>query len=417
MVTEGTTGRANQQKAERLFRNARLLTMRGDRPGLGAIQHGAIACRAGRILYAGEAAGLPRQWSDAAGTTDCEGRWITPGLIDCHTHLVYGGDRAGEFESRLGGASYEDIARAGGGIAATVAATRAASEEDLLRQSLPRLDRLIGEGVTFLEVRSGYGLELEAEAKLLRVARRLADERPIDITPTYLAAHALPVEYAADRAAYIEKVVKTDLPEIAGRGLAEAVDAFCEEIAFSPAEVERVLGAAQRLGLPIKLHADQLSNQGGAALAARHHALSADHLEYVDEQGVQAIARAGTVAVLLPGAAYFLRAARTPPVQLFRQYGVPMAIATDCNPGTSPLTSLLLAANMAAVLFRMTVAECLAAVTREAARALGALAERGTLEAGKYCDLAIWDIERPAELVYHIGRNPLYCRIFHGVAA
>lgn len=402
---------------ERLYRNARLLTMRQDQPGLGEIERGAIACHAGRILYAGAESDLSPRWRTKAEAIDCAGRWITPGLIDCHTHLVYAGNRAQEFEQRLAGASYEEVARTGGGIRASVAATRAASEDDLFRQSLPRLDRLIAEGVTFLEVKSGYGLELETEAKQLRVARRLATARPIAVTPTYLAAHALPAEFAADRAAYVDRIVTTDLPEIARRGLADALDAFCERIAFSPAEVERVFDRAQRLGLPVKLHADQLSNQGGAALAARYHALSADHLEYADRTGVRAMARAGTIAVLLPGAAYFLRETQVPPVALFRAHGVPMAIATDCNPGTSPLTSLLLAMNMAAVLFRMTVPECLAAVTREAARALGALPERGTLEAGKYCDLAIWDIERPAELVYAISRNPLHARVFHGVAA
>lgn len=417
MATKVGTSELSIPTAERLYRNARLLTMRTDQPGLGAIERGAIACHAGRILYAGAEAEVPPQWRDALETIDCAGRWITPGLIDCHTHLVYAGNRAHEFERRLGGASYQEIALAGGGIKASVAATRAASEDDLLRQSLPRLDCLIAEGVTFLEVKSGYGLELATEAKQLRVAHRLATERPIAISATYLAAHALPAEFAADRAAYIDRIATTDLPEIAHRGLADALDAFCEGIAFSPAEIERIFIAARSLGLPVKLHADQLSNRGGAALAARYHALSADHLEYADATGVQAMARAGTIAVLLPGAAYFLRETQMPPVTLFREHGVPMAIATDCNPGTSPLTSLLLAMNMAAVLFRMTVPECLAAVTREAARALGALPERGTLEAGKYCDLAIWDVEQPAELVYAIGRNPLHTRVFHGVAA
>jgi imidazolonepropionase len=397
----------------RLYRNARLATLRADLPGLGDIAAGAVACRAGRIAFAGPEADLPPAFRDLPDQIDCEGRWITPGLIDCHTHLVHAGDRAHEFERRLEGATYEDIARDGGGIVATVAATRAASEDDLVRQSLPRLDALIAEGVTTVEIKSGYGLNLSSEAKQLRAARRLGAARPVTVTTTFLAAHALPPE-ATDRAAYLAHIVDDMLPAIAGQGLADAIDAFCEGIAFSPDEVARVLEAATRLGLPVKLHADQLSNLHGAALAARFRALSADHLEYTDAAGVAAMAEAGTVAVMLPGACYVLREARTPPIDLFRRHRVAMAIATDCNPGTSPLTSPLLAMNMAATLFRMTVAECLAGVTREAARALGRLDETGTLEAGKRCDLAIWDIERPADLVYRLGFNPLHARVWRG---
>jgi imidazolonepropionase len=395
---------------DRLFRNARLLTMR--EPAV--IEAGAISCSAGRITYAGWESELPSACCNAADIVDCEGRWITPGLIDCHTHLVYAGDRAREFELRLLGASYEQIAREGGGIVSTVAATRAADEETLVRQSLRRLDDFIAEGVTTIEIKSGYGLDTETEMRQLRVARRLGRERSIDVVTTYLGAHALPPEANGDKAAYIASIVEEALPTIAASGLADAVDAFCENIAFSRDEVARVFDAARRLGLPVKLHADQLSNLGRAALAARYDALSADHLEHTDVAGVQAMARAGTVAVILPGAYYYVRETKPPPMALSREHGVPMALATDCNPGTSPMTSLLLAMNMAATLFRMTVDECLAGVTREAARALGRLADIGTLETGKWCNLAIWDIERPAELVYRIGANPLQARVFRG---
>lgn len=402
---------------ERLFRNARLATMRADGPDFGVVDNGAILCRAGRIVYAGAEADLPQALRHVPEVTDCGGRWITPGLIDCHTHLVYAGDRAREFELRLQGVSYEEIARSGGGIATTVAATRAADEDELVRQTLPRLDRLIAEGVTTVEVKSGYGLDLPTEARQLRAAHRLGRERRIEIAATYLALHALPPEAAEDRAAYIAGIAGEALPAIAAAGLAGAVDAFCESIAYSPEEVERVFGAARQLGLPVKLHADQLSNLGGAQLAARYGALSADHLEYTDEDGARALAGAGTVAVLLPGAYYFIRETKCPPVDLLRKHGVPMALASDCNPGTSPMTSLLLAMNMAATLFRMTVAECLAGATREAARALGRLGDIGTLEVGKRCDLAVWDIERPAELVYRLGFNPLHARIYRGTSA
>lgn len=396
---------------DRVWHNARLATLKGD--GLGIIENGAIAATDGRISFAGPAEDLPAGW-DAAERIDCEGRWITPGLVDCHTHLVYGGDRAHEFELRLKGASYEEIARAGGGIVSTVKATRAASEDDLVASALPRLDHMIAEGCTSIEIKSGYGLDLETEARSLRAARRLGRERPISVITTFLGAHALPPEANGDKDAYIEKVCREMLPALAREGLADAVDAFCEGIAFSPKQTARVFDAAKALGLKIKLHADQLSNLHGAKLAADHGALSADHLEYTDEEGAAAMAKAGTVAVLLPGAFYMLRETKLPPVAAFREAGTRMALATDCNPGTSPLTSLLLTMNMAATLFRMTVEECIAGVTREAARALGKLDEIGTLEPGKSCDLAIWNIERPAELVYRIGFNPLHARVWRG---
>ncbi|MBL0402841.1 imidazolonepropionase [Microvirga aerilata] len=396
---------------DRVWFNARLATLAGD--DLGIVENGAVAAKDGRIAFAGPAGELPTGW-DAAERIDCGGRWITPGLVDCHTHLVFGGDRAHEFELRLNGASYEEIARAGGGIVSTVKATRAASEDALVAGALPRLDHLIAEGCTTVEIKSGYGLDLETETRSLRAARRLGRERPVSVTTTFLGAHALPPEANGDKDAFIDKVCIEMLPALARASLADAVDAFCEGIAFSPEQTARVFDAAKALGLKIKLHADQLSNLHGAKLAADHGALSADHLEYTDEDGAAAMAKAGTVAVLLPGAFYMLRETKVPPVAAFRKAGTRMALATDCNPGTSPLTSLLLTMNMGATLFRMTVEECIAGVTREAARALGKLDEIGTLEPGKSCDLAIWNIERPAELVYRIGFNPLHARIWRG---
>lgn len=395
-----------------IWLDARLATLSPDRPGLGVVEHGAVATAEGRIAFAGAMADLPADW-DAVERVAVDGRWITPGLIDCHTHLVYAGDRAHEFELRLAGASYEDIARAGGGIVSTVKATRAASADDLVRESLPRLDRLIAEGVTTVEIKSGYGLEREAETRMLRAARRLARERNIDVVTSFLGAHALPPEANGDKERYIDEVCAM-IPAIAHDRLADAVDAFCENIAFSPEQTARVFAAARTAGLPVKLHADQLSNLHGAKLAAEHGALSADHLEYTDDDGIAAMARAATVAVLLPGAFYVLRERQVPPVESLRRLRVPIALATDSNPGTSPITSLLTILNMAATLFRLTVEETVAAVTREAARALGRLGDIGTLERGKWCDLAIWDIARPAELVYRIGFNPLHRRVRRG---
>lgn len=401
------------ERFDRIWHNARLATMRADRPDLGEIERGVIAIRDGRIAYAGTAADFAAD-ADAIQWIDCEGRWITPGLVDCHTHLVYGGNRAHEFELRLKGASYEEIACAGGGIVSTVAATRKASEAELVASALPRLDALIGEGATTVEIKSGYGLDAETEMRQLAAARALGRQRTVSIRTSFLGAHALPAEAAGDKDRYIDLVCNEMLPGVANAGLADAVDAFMEGIAFSADQTARVFETARALGLPVKLHADQLSNLGGAALAAKFAALSADHLEHTDEAGAAAMAKADTVAVLLPGAFYFIRETQKPPVEAFRKHGVHMALATDCNPGSSPLTSLLLAMNMGATLFRMTVAECLAGITREGARALGVLGETGTLEAGKWCDLAIWDIERPAELVYRIGFNPLYRRVWRG---
>ncbi|MEI8716186.1 imidazolonepropionase [Mesorhizobium sp. ISC11] len=398
----------------RLWRNARLTTMADGSAGLGVVEHGAVAARDGRIVYAGPESELPPTLAQGAETVDCEGRWITPGLIDCHTHLVHAGNRANEFEMRLAGATYEEVARAGGGIVSSVKSLRAASESELVTQSLPRLDALIAEGVTTVEVKSGYGLDLENEKKSLRAARRLGNQRPVTIRTTFLGAHALPPEAKGDKDAFIDLVAREILPAVAAEGLADAVDGFCEGIAFSPEQMARVFDAAKAAGLPVKLHADQLSNLHGAELAARYGALSADHLEYTDEAGAAAMAKAGTVATILPGAYYFIRETKKPPIGLFRQHGVRMAVATDNNPGTSPLTSLLLTMNMAATLFGLTVDECIAGVTREAARALGLLGETGTLEAGKSADLAIWNIERPAELVYRMGFNPLHARIWRG---
>ncbi len=393
---------------EILWRNARLATFAG--AGLGVVERGALVTRGGRIRFAGPEVEAPR----ARESVDCEGRWITPALIDCHTHLVYGGDRAREFEMRLAGASYEEIARAGGGILSTVRATREASEEALVAQALRRLDALIAEGVAAIEVKSGYGLDFESERKMLRVARRLGEARNVLVKTTFLGAHALPPEYIGRREAFVDLLVDEMLPALAAEGLVDAVDGFCETIAFSAPEIARVFDAAQRLGLPVKLHAEQLSNQGGAALAASYGALSADHLEYLDEAGVAAMARAGTVAVLLPGAFYTLRETQAPPVAALRRHGVAVAVATDSNPGTSPLTSLLTTLNMASTLFRLTVDECLLGVTRHAARALGLEGELGSLEAGKAAHFALWDIERPAELVYRIGFNPLHRRVWSG---
>ncbi|PAQ05244.1 imidazolonepropionase [Mesorhizobium temperatum] len=398
----------------RLWRNARLATMAESAAGLGIVEHGAIAARDGVIVYAGPEADMTAALLQDAEIVDCKGRWITPGLIDCHTHLVHAGNRANEFEMRLAGATYEEVTKAGGGIVSSVKALRAASEHELVAQSLPRLDALIAEGLTTIEIKSGYGLDLENEKKSLHAARLLGENRPVTVRTSFLGAHALPPEAKGDKDAFIDLVAKEILPAVAAEGLADAVDGFCEGIAFSPEQISRVFDAAKAAGLPVKLHADQLSNLHGAELAARYGALSADHLEYTDEAGAAAMAKAGTVATILPGAYYFIRETKKPPIGLFRQQGVRMAVATDCNPGTSPLTSLLLTMNMAATLFGLTVEECLAGVTREAARALGLFGKTGTLEVGKSADMAIWDIERPAELVYRMGFNPLHARIWRG---
>jgi imidazolonepropionase len=348
---------------------------------------------------------------------DGHGALLTPGLIDCHTHLVYAGDRSQEFEMRLQGASYEDIARSGGGILSTVRQTREASFAELQAHSARRLQSLMRHGVTTVEIKSGYGLSYEAELKSLRVARSLGQQNPINVRTTLLAAHAVPPEFIDRAEDYIAEIVQHILPDAARLGLADAVDAFCETIAFTPSQVRRVFEATRSLGIAVKIHSEQLSNQGGAAMAAEFGALSADHLEYVDEAGVRAMAQGGSVAVLLPGAFYFLRQTQTPPVQLFRRYGVPMALATDCNPGTSPSTHLPLMMNMGCTLFGMTPAEALLGVTRHAARALGLSATRGSVEIGKQADLCIWDIDRPAELSYAIGGSPLRARLVNGVSA
>jgi imidazolonepropionase len=393
-----------------VWTEARLLTMTGG--DIGLVEDGVVAATDGRIVYAGPKAAAPRL--ESRKTVACDGRWITPGLIDCHTHLVHGGDRAQEFELRLQGASYEAIARAGGGILSTVQATREASEAQLVAAALPRLDALMAEGVTTVEIKSGYGLSLEHEGRMLRAARQLEQLRPVRITRTLLGAHATPPEYAGDADGYITLVAEQMIPVLAREGLVDAVDAFCEGIGFTPDQVRRVFTAATAAGLPVKLHAEQLSNLHGAELAAGFKALSADHLEHLDAAGIAALARAGTVATLLPGAFYFVRETTLPPVEALRAAGVPIAIATDCNPGTSPLTSILMTMNMAATLFRLTVSECLLGVTRHAAQALGLAHETGTLEIGRNCDLAIWDIERPAELVYRMGFNPLHTRVWRG---
>ncbi len=399
---------------DHVWHHCRLATLAPNRPGLGLVEDGLVAASGGKIVYAGPAKDAPGGL-DAKQRTDCAGRWITPGLVDCHTHLVYGGDRAEEFELRLAGASYEELSKRGGGIASTVKATRLATEEQLVASALPRLDALIAEGVTTIEIKSGYGLDLATESRQLRAARRLARERRIDVHTSFLGAHAMPPEAKGDTSAYIDTVCAM-LPPIAAEGLADSVDAFCDNIGFSHAETTRVFEAAKKLKLPMRLHADQLANLHGAALAAKYGALSADHLERTDEAGIVAMKAAGTVAVILPGAYYFIRETQLPPIDAMRRHGVPIAISTDSNPGSSPLTSLLLTMNMGATLFRLTVDECIAGTTREAAKALGMWNRKGSLEAGKDCDLAIWDIERPAELVYRIGFNPLHSRVFQGNA-
>lgn len=389
-----------------LLINVTAATMVPGTVAYGLCPDAAVGIHAGVLVYAGPRNGLPGTPETLARTViDGRGLLVTPGLIDCHTHLVYGGNRAAEFEMRLTGVPYEEIARRGGGILSTVRATRDADDDALTASALPRLDALLADGVTTVEIKSGYGLTTDSERKMLRVARRLATERPVDIRTTFLGAHALPPEYAGQADAYIDHLCTDMLPALAAEGLVDAVDAFCEGIAFSVAQTERVFETARALGLTVKLHAEQLSNLGGAALVARFNGLSADHIEHLDEAGVQAMAAAGTVAVLLPGAFYCLRETKLPPMDLLRQYGVPMAVSTDCNPGTAPVTSLTLMLSMACTLFRLTPEEALAGVTRHAARALG-LRDRGQIAPGLRADLALWRVDHPAELAYSIGLNP-----------
>ncbi len=398
-----------------LWVDANLATMTPGGVPYGAILRGAIGVKDGRIAWVGHAADLPVDRDALAREIRrCEMAWITPGFVDCHTHLVFGGDRAREFEMRLEGKSYEEIARAGGGIVSTVAATRAASLEQLTESAARRLAGLTREGVTTVEIKSGYGLDLETELKQLEAAAALAALANVRVRRTFLGLHALPPEFKDDRAAYVQLVADVMIPAIAAAGAAEAADAFCEHIGFTAEEVDYVFAAARQNGLDVKLHAEQLSNQRGAALAARHQALSADHLEFLDDAGIAAMAQAGTVAVLLPGAFYFLREKQLPPIEKLRAAGVRMAVASDCNPGTSPMTSPLAALNMACTLFRLTPEEALAGITREGARALGLLDDIGTLEIGKAADFAVWDIEHPAALSYWLGAPLLRERVFGG---
>ena len=395
----------------KLITDCRLASMAAGGGPYGAVDDGAILIRDGRIVWAGARADLPAH--EAVTTDRLDGRWVTPGLVDCHTHLVFGGDRSGEFEQRLGGATYEQIARAGGGIVSSVAATRAASEDELYASAVGRLAGLKATGVTTVEIKSGYGLDHDSELKMLRVARRIGREAGVRVRTSYLGLHAVPPEWKAGRGRYVDLAVDDILPAAHAEGLVDAVDAYCEPIAFSTDEVSRLFDKARALGLPVKLHADQLSNGGGAALAARYQALSADHIEHATEDGVAAMAAAGVVAVLLPGAYLMLRETQAPPVDLLRRHGVRMAVATDCNPGTSPVASMTAALNLACVQFRLTPEEALAGATREAARALGMLDEIGTVEIGKAADLAIWDVTRPGELCYWLGK-PLCAASYRG---
>jgi imidazolonepropionase len=392
--------------------DAQIARMDAESGGYGLIERGALVISGDRIVWTGAESELPAAYAHAA-RHDLGGRLVTPGLIDCHTHIVFGGDRAREFEMRLEGASYEEIARAGGGIVSSVSATRAADEGALLAAALKRVDHLLAEGVTTLEIKSGYGLDIASELKMLRVARLIGEMRPVHVETTWLAAHALPPEYKGDRAGYIRDVVIAGMEAGHAEDLIDAVDGFCEGIAFSRDEMAAIFEHAARLGIPVKLHAEQLSDLGGAAMAAQHGAISADHLEWLGQDGIDAMAASGTVAVLLPGAFYTLRETTLPPVQALRDAGVPIALATDCNPGTSPMTSILLTMNMGATLFRLTPSECLTGVTRHAAVALG-LADRGTIAPDMRADLAIWDVKHPAELTYRIGFNPLHARIVGG---
>lgn len=395
-----------------LWRNGRVCAS-GD--SAESISPGTIAVRGDRIVWIGRDDQLPTDlFSPPHREHDLQQAWVTPGLVDCHTHLVYAGSRADEFERRLSGAGYEEIARSGGGINSTVRATRAADEETLFHQSASRLEALLAEGVMAVEIKSGYGLRLADERKMLSVARRLGKEYPVTVCTTFLGAHALPPEFTGRSDDYIGSVCNEMLPALAGEGLVDAVDVFCENIGFTIAQSQRVFERASQLGLPVKMHAEQLTNSGGAKLAARYHALSADHLEHLDEDGVIAMKNAGVVAVLLPGAFYFLRDTHLPPIDLLRRHRVPIALATDCNPGTSPTTSILLMLNMASTLFRLTPAETLLGVTRNAARALGRSDLHGTIEIGRYADFCVWNVESLAELSYRVGFNPLRLAVRHG---
>ena len=390
-----------------LLVNANLATMRAGGAPYGAIRDGAIGITAGRIEWVGprdDLSGAPEAL--ATDVLDAERAWVTPGLVDCHTHLVYGGNRANEFEMRLNGASYEEIARAGGGIVSTVLTTREASDHELATTAAGRLKSLLSEGVTTVEIKSGYGLDLATELRMLRIARLLGDTAPVTVKTTFLGAHAVPAEFKGRADAYIDFVVNEVLPAVASAGLADAVDCFCENIGFTPEQTMRVFDAAKALGLPVKLHADQRTDTGGAALAAKYGALSADHIEYSNEAGIAAMAAAGTVGVLLPGAYYFLREDHLPDIAAMRRHGLHMALATDSNPGSSPLVSILLALNFGCTIFRLTPEEALAGVTRNGAKALGMGATHGTIEVGKVADLVLWKVDAPAELAYAMGANP-----------
>ncbi len=395
-----------------VLHSARVATMMDGPTPYGLIEDAAVAVNGDTIAWVGPLSNLPEEYVGRS-REDLEGRLITPALIDAHTHIVFGGNRAIEFEMRLNGASYEEIARAGGGILSTVNATRNASEDDLVAEALPRVDALLAEGVSCIEIKSGYGLDKDTELRMLRAARRIAQERPVRVRTSFLGAHAVPPEFKGQADKYIDDVCIPTLLAAHAEGLIDAVDGFCEGIAFDPIQIARVFDVAKSSGIPVKLHAEQLSNLGGAKLAASYNALSADHIEYLDEEGVVAMAEAGTVAVLLPGAFYTLHETQLPPIDLLRRHNVPVSLATDCNPGSSPLTSLLLTMNMACTLFRMTPEEALTAVTRNSARALG-LPDTGIIMPGLRADMVVWDVNHPAELSYRIGFNPLHKRIFGG---
>ena len=403
----------NTQPGFTVIRNAMFATLEANASPYGLIAQGAIALSGKNIAWVGAESDLPQQFK-SSHMINMQGRLITPALIDCHSHIIFGGNRAREFELRLQGATYEEIARAGGGIVSTVKATRTSTLDELVASALPRVDALIAEGVTTLEIKSGYGLDAETELRMLRAARKISEMRAIKIVTSFLGAHAIPPEHKGDADRYIDSVCVPTLVQAHAEKLVDAVDGFCEGIAFSPVQIERVFAKAKSLGLPIKLHAEQLSNLGGAILASKFGALSCDHLEYLDHPGIDAMKAAGSVAVILPGAFYTLREKQAPPIASLRTAGVPMAVATDCNPGSSPMTSLLLAMNMACTLFRITPEEALAGATRNAAKALG-LNDRGVLAPGARADLAIWNVEHPAELAYTIGFNPLHARVFEGV--